>query len=337
MARVRTKSNSVIRSTLLLALTVFAGSSCQMGGGDDGPKMASKVRVDGQADQGFVSFEFDGDEVMRYEFGKQWALPHIWPLRSPSGKNLLVQQTEPFPHHRSLWIADKVQLEGGPVVDYYHDWKNLIDKDDPSKGYHSFIRNDSLEIVGTRGGGNHSSEAYAIAHLTWIGHGEKVLAQTTSYVVVDHGDGQYALHMEWELRAEYGDVHFKSDWVHYGWPFLRMSEAFKGDSGGVLTMDGDRIGQAQTNEKYGRWLDYSNTVDGVTEGLAVFTPPDGQQRKWLTREYGTFGPRRPDRLSGKPFTLKKGEMLSGSAIVFVHNGGVEAARAFAADLYGNKE
>ena len=110
--------------------------------------MARRVKVDGQADKGFVSFQFNEEEVVRYEFGKQWAIPHIWPLKSPSGKDLLVQQTEPFPHHRSLWIADKVQLNDGPVVDYYHDWKNLIDKEDPAKGYHSFIRNDGLEIVG---------------------------------------------------------------------------------------------------------------------------------------------------------------------------------------------
>lgn len=316
-----------------LALILLPLVSCQINSADDGPQMASRIKVDGQADLGYVSFEFDGQEVMRYEFGKQWAIPHVWPLRSPSGKDLLVQKTEPFPHHRSLWIADKVQLEDGPLVDYYHEWKNLVDKDDPAKGHHSYIRNDGLQIVGTRSSGKNSSEAYAIANLTWIGHGEKVMAQTTEYVAADHGDGQYALHMKWELRADYGDVHFKSDWVHYGWPFVRMSAAFKGDSGGVITVDDGRVGQAETNEKYALWLDYSNTVDGVTEGLAVFTPNDGRQRKWLTREYGTFGPRRPDDLSGKPFTLKKGESLSGSAIIFVHNGGVEAARAFAADLY----
>ena len=31
--------------------------------------------------------------------------------------------------------------------------------------------------------------------------------------------------------------------------------------------------------------------------------------KWLTRDYGTFGPRRPDAQSGKPFTLAKGQTL----------------------------
>jgi hypothetical protein len=326
----------MVRLSFVAAVGILSLGSCQINAADDGPQMASKIRVNGQADQGFVSFEFDGNEVMRYEFSEQWALPHVWPLRSPSGKNLLVQKTEPFPHHRSLWIADKLQLEGGKVVDYYHEWKNLVDKDDPTKGHHSFIRNDSLEIVGTRSE-NWRSEAFAIAHLTWIGHGEKVMAQTTEYVVVDHGDGQYALHMNWEFTAKYGDVHFKSDWVHYGWPFVRMSEAFKGDSGGVMTVDDGRVGQEATNQKYARWLDYSNTVDGVTEGLAVFTPDDGLQRKWLTRAYGTFGPRRVDERSGKPFTLKNGESLSGSTIIFVHNGGVEAARAFAADLYGDSE
>ena len=54
------------------------------------------------------------------------------------------------------------------------------------------------------------------------------------------------------------------------------------------------------------WIDYSNTVDGETAGVAVFQFPDGREHRWLTREYGCFGPRRPDDLSGKPFTLDEG-------------------------------
>jgi hypothetical protein len=45
--------------------------------------------------------------------------------------------------------------------------------------------------------------------------------------------------------------------------------------------------------KPGRWVDYSNTVNGVTEGLAVFSHTDNPPpHKWLTRNYGCFGPRR---------------------------------------------
>ena len=60
--------------------------------------------------------------------------------------------------------------------------------------------------------------------------------------------------------------------------------------------------------------------------MAVFQWPDGREHRWLTREYGTFGPRRPDDRSGKPFTLKKGESITQRVGVLVHKGDVAAGR-----------
>ena len=88
---------------------------------------------------------------------------------------------------------------------------------------------------------------------------------------------------------------FTSDWVHYAWPYVRMDPAWSGTQGGVIDDDQGRRGQAATNEQYAEWIDYSNTVDGETDGVAVLLPPSDEPRKWLTREYGTFGPRRGRR------------------------------------------
>ena len=60
------------------------------------------------------------------------------------------------------------------------------------------------------------------------------------------------------------------------------------------------------------WIDYSNTVEGETEGLALFIYPDDEPHRWLTREYGTFGPRRSEKLSGTKFTLHSGESFARS-------------------------
>lgn len=89
-------------------------------------------------------------------------------------------------------------------------------------------------------------------------------------------------------------------------------------------MTNDRGGrnQKETDGKPARWIDYSATVDGISEGLALFIPADDDARKWLTRDYGTFGPRRVDSLSGVPFTLKQGESLVGEAALLVHRGDV---------------
>jgi len=135
--------------------------------------------------------------------------------------------------------------------------------------------------------------------------------------------GEYLIDMTFELIAAYGDVKFVSDDVHYAWPFVRMHPRFSGENGGKITADKGGTGEQATNMKTARWIDYSNTVEGETEGLAVFQFPDGKEHRWLTREYGIFGPRRPDERSGKPFTLKKGESITQRVGILVHTGDVK--------------
>ena len=53
---------------------------------------------------------------------------------------------------------------------------------------------------------------------------------------------------------------------------------------------------------------------------------NAQPHKWLTRDYGCFGPRRVDARSGKPFTLGKGESITRRVGVLVHRGDVEAGK-----------
>ncbi len=299
------------------AATLLIATACAA---PPGAKVPFSLKKDGETNQ--VSFAIEGQEAFVYQYDGSWAIPHIWPLRSPSGRSLLVQVPDPYPHHRSLWIVDRVQLEDGPVTDFYHEWKNLRDKDKPELGHHAFIRHDRFSELHTG-----TERAVAVAELAWgVQDNVPVLDQTLRMELEPLGNGEYLLHIGWELRAAHGDVKFLSDWVHYAWPYLRMEPAFSGGEGGTITDDLGRTGQEATNEQYASWVDYSNTVDGITEGLTVFTPEDGQQRKWLTREYGTFGPRRPDEWSGSKFTLKRGEKLDGQVTILVHRGDVSSGQ-----------
>jgi len=47
---------------------------------------------------------------------------------------------------------------------------------------------------------------------------------------------------------------------------------------------------------------------------------------WQVRDYGTFGPRRPDAQSGVPFVLKKGESLQQRVGILVHSGDATTGR-----------
>ncbi len=270
----------------------------------------------------FVSAHIDGEEAFSYQYGDEWAIPHIHPLRSPSGKLLTVQQTEPYPHHRSLWIVDRVQMGDLPEVDFYHCWKNYKEDGKPESGYRHFI-----EHVGFTKRSIEDDRIKIGVDARWIvNETEPILDDHRDIEVQRLGSGEYLIDLSFSLTASYGDVTFRSDWVHYAWPYLRMHPQFNGEAGGVITDDQGHTGQAETNEKYAKWIDYSNTVDGVTEGLAVFIYPDGEKHKWLTREYGTFGPRRPDEYSGSGFVLKQGVTLTGRVGVLVHRGDVETGR-----------
>lgn len=283
---------------------------------------ADEVEVAHDENAASLTVLIDGREAVVWQFAKELAIPHLGPLRSPSGELLTVQHPEPFPHHRSVWIADRVQLEDGPVVDFYHCQKNYRDPESPDRGFEHFIRQQGKPSWKKKPG-----QVSVEVSLQWIVGGQgPVLDDKRSFEITALGEGEYLLDLSWKLVAAHGDVRFHSDWVHYAWPYVRMHPRFSGQQGGVITDDQGRRGQEETNEKYARWIDYSNEVDGTTEGLAVFVHPDGARPKWLTREYGTFGPRRRDELSGTGFLLKKGEELRGRVGILVHRGDAESGR-----------
>ena len=89
----------------------------------------------------------DGDHVIvAWCHADELAIPHWFPLRSPSGKDLVEEFPEKDPHHRAMWIADRVQLGDGPDVDFYHCWKNLVDAKDKTKGYKHFMRQVAMPL-----------------------------------------------------------------------------------------------------------------------------------------------------------------------------------------------
>ena len=284
--------------------------------------MSSSVELQRDDKASQLTVRVDGRDVIVYQYGAKYALPHYWPLRSPSGKLLTVQHPDPYPHHRSLWIADRIHAAGAPPVDFYHCWKNYREPGVPESGFRHFIRHQ--EFGALKSG---DDTVIVEAKLRWIVNDTRpVLDESRALRVVALGNGECRLDLTWELKASYGDVQFMSDKVHYAWPFIRMHPQFSGEQGGTISSDQGHEGQAGTNGKVAKWVDYSNAVEGATEGLAVFTPPDGVPRTWLTREYGTFGLRRLDKFSGTQFTLKSSESLHGRVGILIHRGDAVSGR-----------
>jgi len=283
--------------------------------------------------RGQLRASFNNAELFVYNYGDEFNLTHFFPLNTPSGKNLLVQKIEPYPHHRAFWVSDTVERDGvrGDIYNGYYSGKNAGKKEYQAP-FNTATRHVSFDITtGTPG------MATIQEKLVW-----ETGRTTTTFPLLDEHrkvnlialeDGDYLIDFTFNLKASYGDVRFISDAVHYSWPYLRLNSRFSVTGGATLTADNGTTGQAATNLKPAQWIDYSNTVDGQTEGVAMFQWPDenGQPRKWLTRDYGTFGPRRPDAQSGRKFILKKNDSLSQRVAVYVHVGNVTTGKV--AEVY----
>lgn len=281
-----------------------------------------ELRQDDEA--GRLHIIIDGQEAFIYQYARWLDIPHIWPLNSPSGKNMLVQQTDPYPHHRSFYVADTVRLDGKREVSTYNALYSgqLIGTESYGPPFRDHIRHEKFTRLETDG-----NRAVIDTKLIWEMDSDiPVLEEQRHLVIHTLGKGEYLVDMTFELIAAYGNVEFVSDDVHYAWPFVRMHPHFSGENGGTISADNGTTGEANTNMKVAQWTDYSNTVEQITEGLTVFQFPDGKEHRWLTREYGIFGPRRPDEQNGKPFTLEKGKSITQRVGILVHTGDVNAGR-----------
>lgn len=274
-------------------------------------------------DAGRLQIMIDGKEAVAYCYGADLDLPHFYPVRSPSGQSMTVQQIEPYPHHRSVWFADTVQLAGRQQASFYNAMYSRKDPKDPKSPLRDRVRH--VEFLSTKCTAN---EAYLSVKLLWeMDRSVPVLDELRQVHVEALGGGEYLADLQFTLAASHGDVEFVSDAVHYAWPFVRMSPEYSVQKGGTMTNSAGGVNQAKTHDQIARWVDYSNTVNGQTEGLALLShSANDHPHRWLTRDYGTFGPRRADARSGKKFTLKNGESLAQRVGILVHRGDVRAGR-----------
>lgn len=302
----------------------------------ESPKAGAEPRVVLKNDEaaGRLSIVVDGAEALVYRYGDSVCFPRFYPIWSPSGKVMTVQEAPPYPHHQSFWFADTVQLEGGPKVSFYGAVYSRVDKKDPKSPFRDQIFHTAF-LPEKR---ISPDQVETGMKQVWQTNRTPVLDQEQRVRIVALGGGQYFLDLRYRVTAAYGNVNFVSDAVHYAWPYVRMHPQFSVLSGGQITNSEEGVNQKGTCDKPAHWVDYSNAIAGKTEGLALFSHAENEYpHKWLTRDYGTFGPRRPDAQSGKPFTLAKGQSMDRRIGVLVHEGDVktgEVAKRYKAYVQG---
>jgi hypothetical protein len=281
------------------------------------------VQLDRDDQAGRLRVLVDGREAIVYQYGAELDLVHYYPVRSPSGTSMTIQHPTPYPHHRSFWFADTVRLADQRQVSFYNALYSAPDRKDPKPPFRDHVRH--VEFLPP---GGTEAQPVVRSKLVWeMDHDQPVLDELREMRVVALGNGEYFLDVTFTLTASYGDVTFTSDATHYAWPYVRMSPEFSVQQGGTITNSEGGVNQAGTHDKEAKWVDYTNTVEGAREGLAVFSHAGSDRpHKWLTRDYGCFGPRRVDAKSGKPFTLPKGESIRQRVGVLVHRGDVTTGK-----------
>ena len=207
-----TLTAALLASAALLVLSVSAA------------RAAAGIELKPNDAQGQLQILIDGKEALVYQYGKDVDMPHLYPVRSPAGKLLTIQKTAPYPHHRSIWFGDKVQLDGQALpVSFYDPLYSQTDKKDSHSPYRNRIRHVKfLTQESTAAGANIRAQLIWEADLGKL----PVLDEVRSLHVTALGGGEYFLDCRFEITAAYGDITFRSDRTHYAWPYIRMHPQF---------------------------------------------------------------------------------------------------------------
>ncbi len=287
------------------------------------------IQIDDQAKT--LNVVIDQQIAFVYRFGPDVDLPHFDPFLSPSGRPMTVAITDPFPHHRSFWVGDeRVQLAGrsGQTNVYSALYSGVVDKEKSPWPVAPYTRRSAHVEFSNRK--IHGDTAEFDEKLTWIDGDVKLLDELRNYRVRALGDGEYFLDFSFRLRASYGDVTITRDVSHYAIPYIRMNDTFNVESGGgKIVNDQSGVNQSGTNNRPAHWVDYSAPLADQSgwEGLACMIHPDvGTPRLWLTRDYGTWGPRGADGFHNTTFTIAEGESYRQRVGLLVHRGDAETGQ-----------
>ena len=290
--------------------------------------IAEEPRITKQTDTaaGVTTIAIDGRTAVVYRHGNDVDLPHFYPWNSPSGRNMVVNITEPFPHHRAFWVADdNVLLEGETrrFSNYYAINTGVRNPEVsrwPVAPYRDRSKHVAFENVKFTKNTLEFDET-----ILWISGETKIADELRHYRFVALENGEYFIDFSFKVVASYGKLTITADVTHYAWPYFRMNETFNVDvGGGVITNSEGQVGQRATDQRPAVWIDYSApTPDGGMEGLACFLHPSQTEPiTWLTRHYGTWGPNRKASQHNTTFEIPRGEFMSQRIGLLIHNGDV---------------
>lgn len=284
--------------------------------------------------QGRLRVMVDGVEAFVYRYGvdNELSMPCFYPVWSPSGKALTeAGRVFPWPHHQSFWFINDVEIEGQGISKLYY---SVYDRIDPNDNRSPF-KNAAVHVGFLPQKQIAPNQAGIGMKILWHKHLDIPLADQEQHVrVVALGGGEYFLDIQYKVTASYGKLITRDDGIHYAWPMVRMQESFSAAKGAKVTNSEGGETIFGHHDQVAHWVDTSNTVGGVTEGLAIFSHSQNPYpHTWFIHKQGMFGPRRIDSQNGKAFTVAKGESMETRVGILIHKG--DAAAGKVAERYAD--
>ncbi len=117
---------------------------------------------------------------------------------------MLVEKTEPYPHHRSFWFADTIRPAGGERdLSFYYALASGVrtEAGDFGPPFRDRIRLESFTRLDAG-----RARAAVDARLVWESDGQPVLDEARRLVIHSLGEGEYLLDLSWTLTASYGEI-----------------------------------------------------------------------------------------------------------------------------------
>lgn len=232
-----------------------------------------------------------GDAVFtEYRFGPETKYPYFYPVNGPrSGRTVTVHQTEPYPHHSSIFFGcDRVN--GGNY------WQ-----EGPERGR---IVSKALRLVRDRG-----ERIEFEQDCLWERPGaEPPFEDYRRIVITAPGTDVRFIDFDVRLTAR-GEVRIEK--TNHSLFAVRVAPDLAVTGGGLLVNAHGQRAEAGTFNQPAPWAAFGARRDVGFESVALFTHPQNRwyPEPWFTRDYGFMSPTPLNWLPAEGLKLAPGETL----------------------------
>jgi hypothetical protein len=239
-----------------------------------------------------------------YKFAPEQYRPWFYPVTGPSGRSVTREVSEPYPHHRSLWL-------GHGNVNGHEIWL-----EGEGRGR---IRHEGFEALRAD-----AEEAFFKARSVWLAAtGEAVMRDERAFRFFVREGKRY---IEADLSFWPVDGPLTLGRTNHAFFAVRVVESISVEGGGRITNAEGGLDEEGTFGQRSAWCDYSGPVtpEGTWNGIAILDHPQNpwHPSPWFTRDYGFMS---PAPFYWEEYTIPRGGVLRLRYLVVVHAGDAQEA------------